>query len=266
MVRVARVVAIVALGAASAVPLRAQSVDEGAQRPFDEPVGDGRRTLGRFGANLGRNLGGVVSGDNLRPFIAGVGLTVAGSFLDSPTERYFSGRQRAETLGRVGERFGTAGFLVPVTAVLFASGRASSDSRFRAATYDATQALLVDLAWTTGLKFATRRERPDGSSNLSFPSGHTSTAFAWATIANHYYGPRAGIPAYVAAGLIGVSRLERNAHRVSDVVAGAALGLIVGQTVVRQDGERPREGRRFTLAPMAPPSGSGFGLGVSLEF
>ncbi|MFB3141582.1 MAG: hypothetical protein ACE1Z2_02115 [Acidobacteriota bacterium] len=51
------------------------------------------------------------------------------------------------------------------------------------------------------------------------------------TLRHHY--PKASIPAYLTAGLIGVSRLEKNKHFLSDVVAGATLVYIVGRTVIR---------------------------------
>lgn len=270
MTRSPRPAVVLVLSIACATPLGAQSVDatatDNGRRVADGSSADGRRTAGRFGANLGRNLVGVFSGENLKPFVAGFGLAGAGSFLDRPTERFFAGQRRAETLGRIGAGFGRPGFLVPVAGALFAAGRASGDSRFRAATYDATQAFVVNTAWTTAIKVAVRRERPDSSSRLSFPSGHTSTAFAWATVASHYYGPKLGIPAYVAAGLVGVSRLETNAHHLSDVLAGAALGCIVGRTTTRRDGEPLHDRRHLTFSPAVGPSGGGLGLAASLEF
>jgi membrane-associated phospholipid phosphatase len=129
------------------------------------------------------------------------------------------------------------------------------------------QAFMVNAAWTGALKYGVRRERPDGSNRRSFPSGHTSNAFAWATIADHHYGHKLGLPAYAVAGLIGVSRLEKNVHHLSDVLAGATLGYVVGRTVVRGDGEAVRRGQpRFTLAPMSDACGHGVGLALSGTF
>jgi membrane-associated phospholipid phosphatase len=233
---------------------------------LDQPRDDGRRTLGRFGANLGRNLIGVVSRDNLAPLLAGAALAGAGSFADASTQRYFGSRRRFAALGNFGQQLGEPRNLVPLTAALFVAGRASGDTRFRAATYDAAQAFIVNVAWTGALKYATQRGRPDGSSRLSFPSGHTSNAFAWATIADHHYGHKVGLPALALASLVGVSRLEKNAHHLSDVIAGAALGYVTGRTVARRDGERPARASRFSLAPAAPASGAGLGVAFSYQF
>ena len=228
--------------------------------------GDGRRTLSRFGANLGRNLAGVLGPDSLRPLAAGAFLAGAGSALDGHTERFFELRARAPQLGKVGGTFGGIGVMAPAVGMLFVAGRGSSDSRFRAATYDFAQATLVAQTYTTALKFSVHRTRPDGSNALSFPSGHTSNAFALATVARHHYGAKAGALAYGAAGLIGASRLEKDVHHLSDVLAGAALGYVVGRTVVRENGEPFREGRQFSLVPVTDARGGGVGVGVSLAF
>lgn len=226
--------------------------------------GDGRRTTGRFVKNLGRNVVGVFSRENLVPLLAGAALTGAATTFDSGTQRLVTGK--VEDLGEIGASAGTLSTIAPLTVALFAGGRASGDSRFRAATYDIAQATLVTGLYTGILKTAVGRTRPDGSDNKSFPSGHTSNAFAWATVASHHYGPKVGIPAYAIAGLIGASRIESDKHHLSDVVAGAALGMIVGRTVAREDGEPVRRQKKLSFVPMADAHGGGVGAGVSFQF
>ncbi|MBN1512133.1 MAG: phosphatase PAP2 family protein [Phycisphaerae bacterium] len=84
------------------------------------------------------------------------------------------------------------------------------------------------------------RNRPNEANRKSFPSGHTSDAFARATLAMENIEamdiPR---PARVAlhhgtlatAVAIGWSRIEAGAHYPSDVLAGAALGTFFGNFV-----------------------------------
>ena len=62
------------------------------------------------------------------------------------------------------------------------------------------------------------------ASYASFPSGHAVTAFAMAT-AIAFLMPRLGAPLFLAAVLVGLSRVVILAHYASDVVAGAALGV-----------------------------------------
>jgi membrane-associated phospholipid phosphatase len=71
--------------------------------------------------------------------------------------------------------------------------------------------------------------RPDGSNNLSFPSGHTATAFASAEFLRQEYKDVSvwyGIAGYAAATATGYLRISNNKHWVGDVVAGAGVGII----------------------------------------
>ncbi|HEX6736809.1 MAG TPA: phosphatase PAP2 family protein, partial [Vicinamibacteria bacterium] len=225
----------------------------------------GRRTMARFVPNLGRNMVGVLSPRNAAAFGLGASLAGTGLLVDRPVHRYFSSRPRAEEFGEIGQQVGGARIMAPVALGLLLAGRVSHDTRFRAATYDMGQSLIVSGIYVTGLKMSVGRTRPDGSNRLSFPSGHTASAFSIAAVADHYYGRRAGLAAYTAAGLIGISRMERNKHHVSDVLAGATLGLISAHTVIHGNGD-PSNRRQLSLAPVAAPSGSGVGVGLKLDF
>lgn len=69
----------------------------------------------------------------------------------------------------------------------------------------------------------------------SFPSGHTTVAFAAATVFAMEYRNKPWVPilSYSAASLIGVSRITENRHWATDVLVGAALGYLSGRQVVR---------------------------------
>ena len=117
---------------------------------------------------------------------------------------------------------------------------------------DLVRAQSVTGAITFGLKTAVGRERPDGSSKNSFPSGHTSSTFASATVLQRRYGWKVGIPAYAVAGLVAVSRVHEARHYLSDVIFGAAIGIMVGRTVTIGIADN-----RFAISPMLTPSGAG---------
>jgi membrane-associated phospholipid phosphatase len=85
---------------------------------------------------------------------------------------------------------------------------------------------VTTLGVTTGLKHALPEERPNHSDDKSFPSGHTSASFAAAGYLQKRYGWQWGLPATLAAGLVGLSRVESKDHHWYDVVAGAALGEV----------------------------------------
>ena len=91
-------------------------------------------------------------------------------------------------------------------------------------------------AITFGLKYAIGETRPDGSDNLSFPSGHTSNAFMMATVLFHEFKETKPVLAYsgfVFASATGALRVLNNEHWVSDVLVGAGIGIIVTDLVYR---------------------------------
>ena len=68
----------------------------------------------------------------------------------------------------------------------------------------------------------------------SFPSGHTTVAFAVATVFASEYKDKPAIPviAYSVASLIGISRVTENVHWTTDVFVGAALGYLTGKNIL----------------------------------
>ncbi len=79
------------------------------------------------------------------------------------------------------------------------------------------------------IKYTAKVERPDGSSRNSFPSGHTASAFTNASFLHKEYGdvnPLYSIGGYSAATFTGLGRNLNNRHWISDVLAGAGIGII----------------------------------------
>ena len=212
---------------------------------------DGRRTTGRFVSNLFRGTIGIVSTDNIKPLVIGGAATGIGSIFDDDVADAIA--DPSHEFGKSFESGASPAVIGGVVAVLFATGRAVDGPRYRAMTYDWMHAFLINAGYTTLLKEVVHRERPNGEDHLSFPSGHASNAFALAAVAERHYGWKAGVPAYTLASLVAVSRLQRNKHYLSDVMAGATLGYIVGRTVVRVNGKplvAPQGGARLSLSPV----------------
>jgi len=103
------------------------------------------------------------------------------------------------------------------------------------------------------LKPIVHEKRPNGGSH-SFPSGHTTTAFAFASFigAEHewYY----SAPAYFVATFVGFCRMHDNYHYLHDVMAGATIGMSYGISL----GERANEVKNsaFILIPSEDLSGA----------
>ena len=135
------------------------------------------------------------------------------------------GVRNAVTIGQFGwsDTFETAGGPVYSTlfvAGMFTAGRLSHGTRFRAMTYDMLDAAIVNFAYTEVLKVAVGRERPNGQDNKSFPSGHTSNAFALASVAQAALRLEGRRPRVRAGGLHGRLADHQDKHWLSDVVAG----------------------------------------------
>lgn len=84
-----------------------------------------------------------------------------------------------------------------------------------------TGALAVGV--TEALKYSVNERRPNGGEH-SFPSAHTSIAFAGAGYLDARYGWKVGLPFEVLATVVGFARVHTRDHHWYDAVAGAAIG------------------------------------------
>ncbi|GAB6393768.1 MAG: phosphatase PAP2 family protein [Bacteroidales bacterium] len=90
-------------------------------------------------------------------------------------------------------------------------------------------ACLLSTATVQTVKHTVRVWRPDGSAPNSFPSGHTAMAFVGAHILFKEYrdiSPWIGTAGYAVATATGVMRILNRRHWLSDVVAGAGVGIL----------------------------------------
>jgi membrane-associated phospholipid phosphatase len=118
---------------------------------------------------------------------------------------------------------------VPIASAytLKAVGVESASSWKRLAVNTGTS-LALTAATTWALKHTVRERRPDWTDRRSFPSGHTSIAFAGATILDKEFrkvSPWISVAGYAVATGVAVDRVARNRHHWYDVAAGAAIGV-----------------------------------------
>ncbi len=175
-----------------------------------------------------------------------------------------------------------AGYSFAVMGGFYAYGKFVGNEDAAHTGIEALEASLISGALGSAIKISVGRSRPlkqEGAfhfepfrGGVSFPSGHTAQAFTVATvIAEHYPQLWVRCVAYGTAALVGVSRIEQNAHFTSDVLAGAILGTLVGRTVVRLNTERNvsrpngHGGLKVALAPDFGPGGYR-GAMLSLKF
>jgi membrane-associated phospholipid phosphatase len=92
-----------------------------------------------------------------------------------------------------------------------------------------TKSFAAAMAVNGVLKLVVYRKRPTGNGKHSFPSGHTTSAFAGAAYLGKRYGFAYGIPSYAAASAVGYSRIHAKAHRWDEVIVGAGLGILANE-------------------------------------
>ncbi len=164
-----------------------------------------------------------------------------GTALDQAFE---AGEYIGGSLAQIGGAFATYGV-----------GKLSKKDGLELLGRDLVRAQAVTQSLTLGVKLMVGRERPDGSNNTSFPSGHASGTFATATVLQRHYGWKVGVPAYAVAGYVAASRMNEGKHYLSDVVFGAAVGILAGRTVTLELARA-----RFAVSPTLPPGGVGVQL------
>jgi len=152
---------------------------------------------------------------------------------DDSVNAHLAGKPYVHDIFAPGAIAGGSPTLLGIAATVYAVGRLKDQPKVSHVGMDLIRSLAVAEALTQGLKYTTRRERPDGSGRNSFPSGHSADTFAFATALERHLGWRGAVPAYVIASYVGASRLHENRHFASDVVFGAAVGIISGRTVTR---------------------------------
>jgi membrane-associated phospholipid phosphatase len=114
------------------------------------------------------------------------------------------------------------------------------------------RAQAINGAITQAVKFTVRRSRPDGGPR-SLPSGHTSAAFATATVLGRRFGWKVGGPASLVAGVIATTRVAANEHYVSDLIVGAGIGVVAGRAI--RFGSDRRSG--ISLSPLVSRTAAG---------
>jgi membrane-associated phospholipid phosphatase len=115
----------------------------------------------------------------------------------------------------------------------------------RAATQGLASVAVTSAVVNLTVKRVGRRHRPDRAglevplarqvrmpSSRSFPSGHSASAFAFATgVGNRL--PLVAVPLHAVAGVVAYSRVHTGVHHPGDVVVGSILGTVLAQLTTR---------------------------------
>lgn len=128
------------------------------------------------------------------------------------------------------------------------------------------------VALTQGVKYTVREPRPDSHTCNSFPSGHTTTAFAGAELVRSEYGWGAGVAAYAVAATVGFMRMYNGRHWFNDVVAGIGFGILsarIGYWMLplsRYIFKMPRSGQALIATPAYDAQTQALGVSCAIQF
>jgi len=164
-------------------------------------------------------------------------------------------------LWKAGHIIGSTEVIIPTALATYFIGRHTGARRAQHLGMDELEAALLSEGFVQAMKIAVRRQRPQDvggtlSNSYSFPSGHATITFAAATVLQQHLGYKAAIPTYAVASYVAMSRLHDNRHFASDVVFGAAMGVMIGRSVTWH-------GRNFYASPMLLPKGAGIQLALA---
>ncbi len=206
-------------------------------------VQDHIRRFARDGAYLATSPLRLSLGDLLPLAVVGgaIGATIVydGQLHDRMAGlRHWGGANDLTTAGDVLQFGGVIG-----GAGMYAYGRVAHDDRAIDQAWAQADGALWATVMTEGLKYTIGRERPDKGhphafhpfgGDTSLPSGHTVPAFTAATIATEEYPSlTTAVPLFTLATAVGVSRIAADEHWTGDVLASAALGIVIGHILYR---------------------------------
>ena len=147
----------------------------------------------------------------------------------------------ADGIAEFSNYFGDGRVLVPFIALTAIDGLILSDKKLVRTSLEAGESFIIAGTIANAIKTITMRKRPSVSEspfsfswgNRSFPSGHVTVASAVSTIFAREYNCKTF---YLIPVLTSFARIRKNAHWLSDTIAGFTLGYVVGSYVVRKNG------------------------------
>lgn len=178
-----------------------------------------------------------------------IGFAAALLPLDEPISRFASAHHDVESRNWAeGGKFFGSGYALPIPAGLFLIGKFDGSPRLERASQDAMEAWVVTQLVVQSTKYGFHRHRPSASTSsfvfdgpsfsnndayLSFPSGHSASAWGWIPAYAMEYSDHPWIAAalYAAAISTSLSRVHDNEHWTSDVVVSAGVGWIANRVV-----------------------------------
>ena len=182
----------------------------------------------------------------------------------------------SEDLARFGSALGDGSFLGAMIAAVYVTGEIFDKRGLRKTALLSLESWLTSGAFVLGMKALTGRARPNKDEGpysfhpftfrpeySSFPSGHSSSAFAVAAvIADQSDSVVIDVLAFSLSTFAALSRIHKGSHWASDVFIGAAVGYFIGKKIAVSHREKDVKNVQigFCLSPRVK------GLTVSFSF
>ncbi|MFO7799121.1 phosphatase PAP2 family protein [Rhodohalobacter sp.] len=203
---------------------------------------------------------------------AGVSIAAV-SALDRRSSSYTQSEFRNSRTLEAANELGNFDYIAPLSAALFGTSLLTDRRKFQDAAFTSFQSLLYTYLSVYTLKYVFARERPSQNSSpyafnfferdaASFPSGHSSNAFALVVPWVVYY---PGVVTYSMLALpvgTAIARISKGEHWLSDVYAGALIGAFWGYKLSKRHLDLNRSDN-LAITPFYGRNGGGVSLKVT---
>ncbi len=193
-------------------------------------------SIGLVLREMPRDLWRFISWDTAAVLGIGGGAALVGHIWDDDLAHEVATNPSLNDAFQPGNTYGSFPVQALVGVGLYAGGMLANNGGLAVVGADIMRAQVVSQLYVQAIKFSVQRERPDGSNNQSFPSGHAASAFATAGVLQQHYGWKIGVPAVAVAAYVATARVHDNRHYLSDVIFGAAMGIAGERTVTLHAG------------------------------
>ena len=212
--------------------------------------------------------------------IIGVGTLIGGLMaVDQDVRKYTRNHYNQKTndfLSKYIDPLGDGRYGAAICGVFYLGGRIFNNDRAKETGMMGVESMIIAGALSSLGKFLIGRNRPNKdkgafsytgvnskSYKSSLPSGHATMAFSLASvIAEQYENIAVDVLAYGLASAVGFQRVYDDKHWLSDVAAGAVLGILVGKTIVRLR----KADSVIKVKPIIDSETKTAGLALNLEF
>ena len=225
----------------------------GAPPPFQsQPDSAARSERPRLlsAGRLGRIVYRSFSGRSAGVLAGGSAAALVAHTRDIETRTWAQDHRPPSAVLRVADVFGDYEFHVPALLAFWLVSRQTRNNALAGTVSALAEGYLLTKAVTMALKSCVGRTRPDGSDSWSFPSGHASGSFTLATVITCRHGFTTGLPFLSLAAFTTAMRVAQDKHYLSDIAAGAAIGIAIGRAAAQVHGPVVPKTTGVQFAPM----------------